>query len=155
MGLFDAFKKKGMEIGSPLKGKCVSIKEVSDPTFSEEILGKGVAVIPEDGKVCAPADGGVSLEEEKDGKLICEQITPFENVTRKLWIKFATKEEYEGRKEELFDALRQSEGKDSVVIYVAQPKMMNALPRNWNVHAGEELVERLTKLYGAENVKVV
>ena len=40
MGLFDAFKKKGMEIGSPLKGKCVSIKEVSDPTFSEEILGK-------------------------------------------------------------------------------------------------------------------
>ena len=87
--------------------------------------------------------------------MICEQITPFENVTRKLWIKFATKEEYEGRKEELFDALRQSEGKDSVVIYVAQPKMMNALPRNWNVHAGEELVERLTKLYGAENVKVV
>lgn len=60
MGLFDAFKKKGMEIGSPLKGKCVSIKEVSDPTFSEEILGKGVAVIPEDGKVCAPADGVIT-----------------------------------------------------------------------------------------------
>ncbi len=109
--------------------------------------------IVEDNKVFIR--GRVSLEEEKDGKLICEQITPFENVTRKLWIKFATKEEYEGRKEELFDALRQSEGKDSVVIYVAQPKMMNALPRNWNVHAGEELVERLTKLYGAENVKVV
>lgn len=109
--------------------------------------------IEEDNKVFIR--GRVSLEEEKDGKLICEQITPFENVTRKLWIKFATKEEYEGRKEELFDALRQSEGKDSVVIYVAQPKMMNALPRNWNVHAGEELVERLTKLYGAENVKVV
>ena len=109
--------------------------------------------IVEDNKVFIR--GRVSLEEDKDGKLICEQITPFENVTRKLWIKFATKEEYEGRKEELFDALRQSEGKDSVVIYVAQPKMMNALPRNWNVHAGEELVERLTKLYGAENVKVV
>ena len=109
--------------------------------------------IVEDNKVFIR--GRVSLEEEKDGKLICEQITPFENVTRKLWIKFATKEEYEGRKEELFDTLRQSEGKDSVVIYVAQPKMMNALPRNWNVHAGEELVERLTKLYGAENVKVV
>ena len=109
--------------------------------------------IVEDNKVFIR--GRVSLEEEKDGKLICEQITPFENVTRKLWIKFATKEEYEGRKEELFNALRQSEGKDSVVIYVAQPKMMNALPRNWNVHAGEELVERLTKLYGAENVKVV
>lgn len=60
MGLFDAFKKKGIEIGSPVKGKCVSIKEVSDPTFSEEILGKGVAVIPSDGKIYAPADGVVT-----------------------------------------------------------------------------------------------
>lgn len=60
MGLFDVFKKKGLEVVSPLKGKCVSIKEVSDPTFSEEILGKGVAVIPADGKVYAPADGTVT-----------------------------------------------------------------------------------------------
>lgn len=60
MGLLDVFKKKGLEVVSPMKGKCVSIKEVSDPTFSEEILGKGVAVIPEDGKVCAPADGTVT-----------------------------------------------------------------------------------------------
>ena len=60
MGLCDAFKKKGIEICAPLKGKCVSIKEVNDPTFSEEILGKGVAIIPEDGKVYAPADGTVT-----------------------------------------------------------------------------------------------
>ena len=35
------FKKKDLEIGSPCSGVCVSIKDVSDPTFSEEILGKG------------------------------------------------------------------------------------------------------------------
>ena len=95
------------------------------------------------------------MEEEKDGKLICEQITPFEEISRKLWIKFPTKEAYESRKEELFDALRQSEGKDSVVIYVENPKSMNPLPRNWNVDAGEELKQHLEKLYGKENVKVV
>ena len=31
--------------------------ECTDPTFAEEILGKGIAVIPQDGHVYAPADG--------------------------------------------------------------------------------------------------
>ena len=56
MGLFDVFKKKGIVLGSPLEGECVSLKQVNDPTFSEEILGKGIAVVPVDGKVYAPAD---------------------------------------------------------------------------------------------------
>jgi glucose-specific phosphotransferase system IIA component len=60
MGLFDAFKKKDIVISSPMKGRCVSIKAVSDPTFGEEILGKGVAIVPEDGKVYAPADGVIT-----------------------------------------------------------------------------------------------
>lgn len=63
MGLFDGlFKKKeeGIALGAPMKGKCVSLKEVNDPTFSEEILGKGVAVIPADGTVYAPADGTIT-----------------------------------------------------------------------------------------------
>ena len=52
MGFFDRFKKdKGIELTAPMKGKCVSIKEVPDPTFAEEILGKGIAVIPQDGHV--------------------------------------------------------------------------------------------------------
>lgn len=61
MGLFDFMKgKKGTVIGAPLKGECIPIKEVKDPTFAEEILGKGIAIIPADGKVYAPADGTVS-----------------------------------------------------------------------------------------------
>ena len=95
------------------------------------------------------------MEEEKDGKLICEQITLFEDVPRKLWIKFPTREEYEKRKEELQDALRQSEGKDSVVIYVESPRSKYPLPANWNVNAREELIGRLGELYGSENIRVV
>lgn len=62
MGLFNnLFKKEaGISIGAPLAGKCVSIKEVPDPTFADEILGKGVAFIPADGKVYAPADGVIT-----------------------------------------------------------------------------------------------
>lgn len=62
MGLFDIFKKKdnALVLGAHMKGKCVSIHEVPDPTFGEEILGKGIAVIPSDGHVYAPADGVIS-----------------------------------------------------------------------------------------------
>ena len=61
MGLFDFMKgKKGMEIGAPVKGECIPIGKVADPTFAEEILGKGMAILPAEGKIYAPADGVVT-----------------------------------------------------------------------------------------------
>ncbi len=61
--MFDFLKKKdkGIEIGSPVKGKAFPISKVSDPTFGEEILGKGVAIQPEEGKIYAPADGTIEM----------------------------------------------------------------------------------------------
>ncbi|HJC43674.1 MAG TPA: PTS glucose transporter subunit IIA [Candidatus Mediterraneibacter gallistercoris] len=61
--MFNLFKKKEKKhvIGSPAKGKAVSLKEVNDPTFAEEMLGKGAAVIPEEGKIYAPADGEIGM----------------------------------------------------------------------------------------------
>ena len=58
MGLFDRlFSNNKIEIGSPVNGEIVPITEVQDPTFSEEMIGKGVAIIPSDGKYYSPADG--------------------------------------------------------------------------------------------------
>lgn len=61
--MFGLFKKKenGICLGSPAKGRAVALQEVNDPTFSEEILGKGMAVIPEVGEFYAPCDGTISL----------------------------------------------------------------------------------------------
>ncbi|MFC7391631.1 beta-glucoside-specific PTS transporter subunit IIABC [Scopulibacillus cellulosilyticus] len=47
-------------IYSPLKGKSVELKEVSDAVFAEGILGRGIAIIPEEGKIYAPVDGTVT-----------------------------------------------------------------------------------------------
>ena len=52
---------KSIFIGSPIEGMAISIKEVNDPTFSEEMLGKGVAIIPSNGRVVAPVDGEISV----------------------------------------------------------------------------------------------
>ncbi len=62
--MFGLFKKKEdakIILASPMKGKAVELTQVNDPTFSEGMLGKGMAVIPTDGKVYAPADGEISL----------------------------------------------------------------------------------------------
>ena len=62
MALFKKlFGKKTDEIAAPVKGQAVSIKEVSDPTFSEEILGKGIAIEPTEGKVYAPCNATVDM----------------------------------------------------------------------------------------------
>lgn len=60
--LKNLFNNKDMyEIGAPMAGKVVSVKKVNDPTFSEDILGKGLAIVPSDGKVFAPCDGEVDM----------------------------------------------------------------------------------------------
>ncbi len=48
------------KISAPVSGRCVPITEVPDSTFSEKILGDGIAIIPEDGKILSPVDGKVS-----------------------------------------------------------------------------------------------
>ncbi|MGV3025764.1 beta-glucoside-specific PTS transporter subunit IIABC [Clostridium thermobutyricum] len=44
-------------IGSPLVGKIVPLSEVKDEAFAGGALGKGVAVLPYEGKVVSPVDG--------------------------------------------------------------------------------------------------
>lgn len=45
---------------APIKGEVVSLAAVEDGMFSEEILGKGVAIKPSEGVVLAPVAGTVS-----------------------------------------------------------------------------------------------
>lgn len=69
MGLFSKLfgqseeksESQGIQIFSPAAGEAVPISEVSDPTFGEEILGKGIAIKPSEGKIVAPCDATVDL----------------------------------------------------------------------------------------------
>ncbi|SFG43095.1 beta-glucoside-specific PTS transporter subunit IIABC [Oribacterium sp. WCC10] len=51
---------KKIEIAAPLTGKVVPMSEIPDEGFSSGALGEGVAIIPMDGNVYAPADGVVT-----------------------------------------------------------------------------------------------
>lgn len=63
--MFSFLKKKEKEyddvIAAPLKGEAVPSSDISDPTFGEEMLGKGMAIRPSEGKVYAPFDGMVAM----------------------------------------------------------------------------------------------
>lgn len=51
---------KQLEIASPIKGRILKLESVKDAAFASGVLGKGAAVLPEEGKVYAPASGVVS-----------------------------------------------------------------------------------------------
>lgn len=99
--------------------------------------------------------GHANVEEDKNGKLICEKIYSFDDTKRELWLQFATKEAFEEKEKELYSLLYGSDGNDEIVIYIASPRAMKRLGQNHNIHINPELVGNLTEFLGEKNVKIV
>ena len=49
-----------LEILAPVSGELVHLENTNDPAFSSRALGDGVAVVPQEGTVCAPVSGTVA-----------------------------------------------------------------------------------------------
>ena len=58
---------KAAELKAFLTGKVISLKEVGDGVFSEGVMGDGLAIIPENDILYAPADAEVSMIMEESG----------------------------------------------------------------------------------------
>lgn len=55
-------KETGVEaevIVSPIRGNIVPLNEVKDEAFSAGLLGKGVAIVPQEGKLISPVNGTI------------------------------------------------------------------------------------------------
>ncbi|WP_394525781.1 DNA polymerase III subunit alpha [Lacrimispora sp. JR3] len=99
--------------------------------------------------------GRVSIGDDPVGKLICERVIPFSDLPKELWLKFPDKEEYSAMERDLLEDLKESEGNDSVIIYLEKERAKKVLPSNRNVNAGGALLDHLVKKLGEKNVKVV
>ena len=62
MGFFSKLFGKSMDqLCAPVAGQAVPVSEVPDPTFSEGLLGNGIAILPTEGKIYAPCDATVDM----------------------------------------------------------------------------------------------
>ncbi len=99
--------------------------------------------------------GRVSVDEEESGKLVCERIVSFDEVPRQLWIQFSCMDEYKKRNQVLSEITKDSDGNDSVGVFLAKEKAKKILPPSQNVKINRELLERLYQEFGENNVKVL
>lgn len=114
---------------------------------------KSQALLNEEEKVFI--QGRVSAEDDRPSKLILEKIRSFEDIPRELWIQFPDREAYGEKEQELLADLKQSPGKDSVVIFLRDVKAMKKLSAAYHVEITDLWLESMRKKYGDSNVKVL
>ena len=57
----EASSNKEEKLVAPLTGQVVPLSQVKDEVFSSGSMGKGIAIAPQEGKVCSPLDGEVVM----------------------------------------------------------------------------------------------
>ena len=138
--------------------KIMAFLQVEDLVGTVEVIvfpkdyEKNSAKLVEDAKVFIR--GRVSVEEEKDAKLICESITSFDEIPKKLWVKFPTVESFEASEEKLMSMLNTSDGRSNVVIYISDIKAMKKLPPSNTVSITEELLTSLKECFGEDSIAI-
>lgn len=133
----------------------------------EDMLGSvEVIVFPRDYEKYGPKllednkvfiKGRVSDDEDRDSKLICEKVTLFDEIPRKVWIQFETMDAYTAVAEELNEFILAQDGAnqiDSVIIYIRDQRVKKELPRSLNVKATKEFMAKLIDRYGEDNVRL-
>lgn len=56
----EGIKTGNKRVSAPINGTVLPLEQVNDAVFSQKILGDGIAIIPEEGKVFSPVNGTVS-----------------------------------------------------------------------------------------------
>ena len=97
--------------------------------------------------------GRVNANADENAKLICKSVVPFEDVPRKLWIRFASEEEYLKKAADLAEELKYSDGKDSIIIYCTKENKRIALPQSRNIRITPDILASLRAQYGIKNVE--
>lgn len=140
------------------KNKTMAYLTIEDLVGTVEVVvfpqdyEKNLQYLNEDERVFV--QGRVNSEEDRPSKLICEKIFRFDEVPQELWVQFADLEDYRAKEKQLFDLLRDSDGKDYVVLYVRNERSVRRLGENWTVRADDQLINALSAVFGADNVRL-
>ena len=150
----------GMISGKKVKytknNKVMAFLDVEDMTGSMEVIVFPNTYEKESGKLIEDSkvflSGRVSLEEERDGKLICEKVEAFDEVPRRLWIRFDDPDQYREGAAFLEKAIDEHGGRDKIVIFIQNPRLRKELPAGQGVRADADLIRQLSERFGEKNV---
>ena len=148
-----------MKITFTKNNKAMAYISIEDLTGTVEVIvfprdyERYQRCLKEDEKVFVV--GRASVEDEKDGKIICERIVPFEETGCDVWLQFVTMDDYKAKEKILMDILYDSDGNDEVVIYISASRQKKRLGKNNSIMANKEMLSTLKNFLGEDNVKVV
>ena len=125
------------------------IEVIVFPKTYEEYQSK----ITEDQKVFI--QGRISVEEEKDAKLMASRVKLFDEIPRTVWIQFPNLDAYNQSFDKLKEIIAGSDGDDQIAIVLKDTRQMKRLPSNYCVKGDHILIEALSAEYGKDNVKLV
>lgn len=100
-------------------------------------------------------EGRVTIEEEKNGKLILEKVWSFDETHKELWLQFPDMDSYAAQETRVLEQLRASDGQDDVIVYIRDCKKIKRLGPRWRVAATLPFTQMLSSVFGQNNVKVV
>lgn len=106
----------------------------------------------EDSKVFI--EGRVSVEEERDAKLIAGKVISFDEVPKTVWIRFENREAYEAAASELSGMIARSDGNDEVAIFLKDTRQIKKLGRAQSIKADKPMMQMLEERFGKENVQM-
>mgnify|MGYP004466243163 CR=1 FL=1 len=92
--------------------------------------------------------GRANVEENKNGKIICQDIIPFEQIPCELWLRFSDKQSFLEQEQTLYKNLLPYDGTDTVCIYLQEEKQIKRLPKSRSVNArrviGDNILNEMT-----------
>ena len=141
------------------KNQAMAFITVEDLVGSVEVIvfprdfEKNRALIEEDNRVFIR--GRVNAEEDKNAKLICSRMVAFSDAPKEIWIRFSNMAEYEANQNEIDSIERNSNGKERVVIYIADEKVRKIMPYRYLISENNEIMNGLKSKFGEKNISVI
>lgn len=108
--------------------------------------------LQEDAKIFIQGRAQIS---EEEGRLICSQVIPFDQVPKEVWIQFKDKDDYFKENRHLEEILREHKGTNTVVIFCRKEKAVKRMSAAFSVKVDDGLMETLHESYGYGNIKVL
>lgn len=98
--------------------------------------------------------GKCNVEEDRAGKIICQDIIPFDEIPCELWIKFKNKQEFQQKEQIFYNKIMSYDGNDIVCIYLTEEKLVKKLPRSRSVCARKLVKNGILDEFGKNSVAI-